>query len=109
MSRACSRWKKTPFSFVFATTYSVPALGSITGVPVMPICGTRSVHSMSLTLSTVVTDGGLMKLTCHSGLALAPAALSASNAYTLSFSVATNTTLWVCPPIETFGTYNVCA
>lgn len=68
-------------------------LVSITGVPVMPICGTRSVQAMSLMLSTVVTEGGLMKLTCHSGFAWAPAALSASKAYTLSFSVATNTTL----------------
>ena len=50
-----------------------------------------------------------IRFACHSGLAFAPVLLSASNAYTLSFSVAMNTTLWLAPPIVTLGTYKGCA
>ena len=74
-------------SFVFATTYSVPLPGSITGVPVIPISGWISQHSPVSVFGTVVMPAaGLMKLTCHSGAPLRP---SASKAYTLSCSVAT--------------------
>ena len=68
------------FSSVFATTYSVPVEVSITGVPVIPISGTMSLHWM-LEFGTVVTPAaGLIKLTCHRGDAFAPALLSASKA-----------------------------
>ena len=74
-------------------------LGSMTGVPVMPISGVRSPQPLTL-LDTAVAPLG-SRLTFHSG-AMALVA-SASNAYTLSFSVATNTTLCVAPLIVRFG------
>jgi hypothetical protein len=71
----------------------VSVAGSMTGVPVMPISGVRSPQPLTL-LDTAVAPLG-SRLTCHSG-AMALVA-SASNAYTLSFSVATNTTLCTAP------------
>ena len=62
----------------------------MTGVPVMPISGVMSQHSPVSLFGTVVTPAaGLMKLTFQIGDVLPP---SASNAYTLSCSVATYTT-----------------
>ena len=73
--------------------------GSMTGVPVMPISGVRSPQPLTL-LDTAVAPLG-SRLTFHSG-AMALVA-SASNAYTLSFSVATNTTLCAAPLTVRFG------
>ena len=49
---------------------------------------------------------GLIKLVCHTGV---DEAVSASQAYTLLCSVATNTRLWTCVPTVTPGIYNGCA
>ena len=60
---------------------------SITGVPVMPISGAMSQHSPVSPAGTVVMPfAGSMKLSFQSGVDERP---SASNAYTLSCSVAT--------------------
>src|SRR5438094_8058613 len=77
----------------------------MTGVPVMPISGAISQHSPVSPLGTVVTPAaGLMKLTFHSGALLRP---SASNAYTLSCSVATYTTFRMpTPGIVTLAAYS---
>ena len=62
----------------------------MTGVLVMPISGL--IWSYSSTPGTVVTPAArFRKLACQRGGPL----VSASKAYTLSCSVATNTTLWV--------------
>ena len=114
-SSACKRWMKTPPSFEFASTYMVPVAGSMTGVLVIPTCGTRSEQPMSELLLTVVAPAAApcavsIRLACHSGLAFAPVLLSASNAYTLSPSVATKTTLCVpLPGIDTLARYSGCA
>ena len=72
----------------------VPEPRSITGVLVMPISGV--ILKYSATPGTVVTPAaGLMRLLCQRGTALLPRLSSASKAYTLSCSVATNTTLCV--------------
>jgi hypothetical protein len=76
----------------------VPVLVSMTGVPVIPMTGVRS-SQFTTPLGTAVAPLG-SRLTFHSG-AMALVA-SASNAYTLSFSVAANTTLCV-PPMDRFG------
>jgi len=71
----------------------------MTGVGVIPMIGTIWVHDVSVAGIGVAPAGS--RLVCHSG---APAK-SASNAYTLSFSVAAYTTLCVpAPGIVTFVT-----
>lgn len=57
-------------------------------------------------IGTAVTDGGLVKSRIQSGT---DEELSASNAYTLSFIVATYRTLRVLPLMVTLLTYNGCA
>ncbi len=116
-SSACKRWMKAPPSFDFDSTYMVPVavVGSMTGVLVIPTCGTRSGQPMSELLLTVVAPAAApcavsIKFACHSGLAFAPVLLSASNAYTLSPSVATKRTLCVpLPGIGRFARYSGCA
>ncbi len=43
-SSACKYWTMLPLTFDLATTYSVPPTGSMTGVPVIPTSGTRSLQ-----------------------------------------------------------------
>ena len=49
-------------------------VGSITGVLVIPISGWMSQHSPVSFAGTVVTLGGLMKLSFHSGVVDRPSA-----------------------------------
>ena len=72
-----------PLTFDFATTYSVPPGGSMTGVPVIPTSGTRSLQPRFEELFTVVPPAGI-KLTFAYTVPT-----SASMAYTLSCSVTT--------------------
>ena len=78
--------------------------GSITGVEVIPISMGMSRVSPVSAAGTVVTPfAGSMKLTFHNGVELRP---FASNAYRLSCSVATYTTLWnPWPGMLTFAMY----
>src|ERR1700730_16713932 len=85
MSRLWIRCTKvTPSAnFDSASTYIVPVLASITGVLVMPICGTRSVQKLSSGVETVLSPGVApcavsIRLTCHKGAEFPP--LSASKA-----------------------------
>jgi hypothetical protein len=77
---------------------------SITGVPVTPISGEMSQHSpVSADGTVVIPCPGLMNDTCQSGEVCIP---SASNANTLSCSVATYTTLRSpLPGMLTFARY----
>src|SRR5579859_503694 len=75
---------------------------SITGVEVMPISGVRSAGSLTSVGDTVVTPVE-RKLTCHNWTHEGE---SASNAYTLSCSVAIYTTFRVCPPTFRLATYS---
>src|SRR3954470_8604139 len=96
-----------PLSLVRATRYIVAAARSITGVPWMPTLPTmlRSGATMSV-IGTGVTAGGLVKSRRQRGAADGE---SASNAYTLSFMVATYRTLRTDPPMVRPFTYNGCA
>src|SRR5271167_3331047 len=91
----------------------VLVVGSMTGVLEIPYSGTTSPQETS-PLGTVFSPAPISE-TCHNGFPLAPALLSASNAYTLSCCVATNTTLCVLPactvpvPRVTPATYSGCA
>ena len=72
----------------------------MTGVAVMPIMGDTWLQlCVSLGTSPLPSSD-----TCHR---IAP--LSASKAYTESFSVATNTTLWLAPCTLTVAAYSGCA
>ena len=57
-------------------------------------------------MGTGVLDGGLVKSVVQSGVA---EPLSASNAYTLSFIVATKSTSWTAPLIVRPDAYSGCA
>ena len=82
-------------SLVLATTYNVPVDESITGVLVMPNSGVIVAQfpcpeAASAQGIAVTPPAGLLKLTLHTGV---DEAVSASQAYTLLCSVATNTRL----------------
>ena len=69
----------------FATTYIVFVVGSMTGVPVMPICGTMSVGSRRRPLGIGVSPdpapwAASISDACQRGFALAPPLESASKA-----------------------------
>ena len=59
-SKACRRWKYAPFSLVIATTYNVPVVASITGVPGDP-----------MTVYIGAADGGIWK-TSDAGITWRP-------------------------------------
>ncbi len=106
ISRAWSRRKKLAPSWVKLTTYKVPLAGSMTGVPVIPNSGMISVPTSSeeTVVAPAAAPCAVVSIEANqSGFALVPPLLSASKAYTLSCSVATNTTLCDCPPIVMFG------
>jgi hypothetical protein len=65
---------------------------SITGVPVMPTCGTMEPHPKLFADAVNTPCARFTKLTRHRGEGNC---LSASKAYTLSCSVATKTNLWI--------------
>src|SRR5208282_382970 len=114
MSSACRRFTSAPPSSDQATTYIVFVVVSITGVLVTPLTAVLPPpQGRMLALTGVAPDGApcaaSTKLAFHKYVAFAPVLLFASNAYTESFSVATNTTLCVVPPMVTFATYNGCA
>ena len=95
-------------SLVLATTYNVPVEESITGVLVIPNSGVMVAQSpwpdaASAQGIAVTPAAGLIKLTVHTGV---DDAVSASQAYTESCSVATNTRLCICVPTVTPGIYN---
>ena len=80
----------------------------MTGVPVIPTTGPKALSFCKSAKGTMTSPPG-MRLTLafdHTGLHPGP---SASKAYRLSFSVATNTTLCCVPPAETFATQRGCA
>ena len=80
-------------SLVLATTYNVPVEASITGVLVIPNSGVMVEQSFAATSAhgiAVIPLAGLIKLACHTGV---DETVSASQAYTLLCSVATNTRL----------------
>src|SRR5262245_21293280 len=91
-SRACRRWKNWPFSTVRTTTYIVPLVSSITGVPKMPR-GPSLGSGEEGYGGAVIPLAGFVKLTFHSGDAFGPKLLSASKAYTVALMVVTYTTL----------------
>src|SRR5579862_6546704 len=74
-----------------ATTYSVLLVGSITGVPKIPISASPLTPTQPWTFTGTVELPEGIKLTCHSGAW--QFILSASKANMLSCSVATYTTL----------------
>ncbi len=86
MSIACSRWMNVVSEMVdFATTYIVFVVGSMTGVPVMPICGTMSaVEDVAVRASAFSPApapwAASISDTCHKGEAFAPPLESASKA-----------------------------
>ena len=91
---------------MLATTYNVPVEESITGVLVIPNSGVmveQSFPAASAQGIAVIPAAGLIKLACHTGV---EETVSASQAYTLLCSVATNTRLWTCVPTVTPGIYN---
>src|ERR1700674_3769042 len=89
---------------VFETAYRVLVDGSITGVPTMPMSGSRSPQPDSSALVTQVSPAAMRLLGLpHRFWQLE---LSASNAYTVSRWVATKTTLCDAPPIVRFATHN---
>src|SRR2546427_833712 len=110
ISMAWSLWMTllVPETSVIATKKIVCDEGSITGVPVIPTTGPRALSfSTSANGATTSPPGISFTLAVdHTDLHPGP---SASNAYKLSFSVATNTTLWRVPPIVTLGTQSGCA
>ena len=79
-----------------------PAARSITGVAVMPMVGSITSHTCGNSLATVSPAG--TSETFHSWVPV-----SASNAYAESFSVATNTTLCLTPPMLSADRYSGCA
>ena len=78
----------------------------MTGVGVMPTSGLMNGHMTSRDGTGVTPRASSANAVCHSGAGTVPLA---SNAYTLSCSVATKTTVRDAPPIARFATTSGCA
>src|SRR3989442_3586027 len=105
ISMAWSLWMTllVPETSVIATKKIVCDEGSITGVPVIPTTGPRALSfSTSANGATTSPPGISFTLAVdHTDFHPGP---SASNAYKLSFSLATNTTFWPVAPNVSLGT-----